>query len=426
MDELTSSCLNYFDEYVMNEIPIRLIRLSDMKFVGRIDVKKLFRSSVYSSLEYSPSNHIRYAMLSHRWLDEGEPTYEEMKTGTAAGPGYEKLQAFCQEAEEYGVEFAWSDTCCIDNSSSTELDESIRSMFRWYKTRLFDEWTERGWTLQELLAPRNIKFFNARWMPMTDDANDKEPDESPYLLRALEEATGIPHDVLTSDLIPSLVRVDERMAWAAGRQTTRVEDAAYSLMGIFNVSLRIAYGEGRMRAFCRLIEAITRVGDPSVLNWTPSVSDNLDHMSMEHYSGSRAIPACPANFKDCRSRQFDFDRPLEMTMTSLGLRMPVVILPLILHSISKVTFQTQLTLRCPFCPTIEFTIIDSSNPRGCQYAFGIVNYSIIGGGIREVLGIRGRSAGVVLFRRPESLPRYQPPNDIIGLNFASPPQTNTL
>ncbi|KAG2120248.1 hypothetical protein DEU56DRAFT_114672 [Suillus clintonianus] len=91
----------------MNEIPIRLIRLSDMKFVGRIDVKKCFRSSVYSSLEYhSPSDQIRNAILSRRWLDEGKPTYEEMKAGTAAGPGYKKLQAFCQDAEEYGVEFA--------------------------------------------------------------------------------------------------------------------------------------------------------------------------------------------------------------------------------------------------------------------------------------------------------------------------------
>ena len=130
------SNLERFDRYVMNDIPIRLIRLSDMKFVGRNDVRKHFRSSVPVGRLYSVSTIAKYAILSHRWLDEGEPTYEEMKSGTAlAGAGYEKLKRFCERAQEYGIEFAWSDTCCIDKSSSTELDESIRSMFRWYRNR---------------------------------------------------------------------------------------------------------------------------------------------------------------------------------------------------------------------------------------------------------------------------------------------------
>ncbi|KAG1723757.1 heterokaryon incompatibility protein-domain-containing protein, partial [Suillus lakei] len=296
-----------------------------MKIVGRNDVKKYFRSLVshqYKRGDFDPVDHVRYAILSHRWLDEGEPTYEEMKSDTAAGPGYEKLKKFCEKARKDGMEFAWSDTCCIDKSSSTELDESIRSMFRWYENSAIcivhlaqsgnikdirkDEWIRRGWTLQELLAPRKIKFFNARWMPMTHDENDKAPsmeiDGSSDILRALEKATGIPSDALTSDLGEYPMRVDERMAWAATRETTRVEDAAYSLMGIFDVSLQIAYGEGRDRAFCRLIEAIMQTGDPSVLNWNGGDC-------ARHHSGSRAFP-----------RQFDFDQPLEMTITSRGLR----------------------------------------------------------------------------------------------------------
>ncbi|KAG0708438.1 hypothetical protein DFH29DRAFT_892514 [Suillus ampliporus] len=146
----------------MNDIPIRLIRLSDMKFVGRHDVRKHFQSLV---LEWDPSyswyprpylaHKVKYAILSHRWLDVGEPTYEEMKAGTAAGPGYEKLMNFCAKANFQG------------------LDESIRSMFRWYRNSyicivhlaqsmtiedmLDDEWTTRGWTFQELLAPGLIK-----------------------------------------------------------------------------------------------------------------------------------------------------------------------------------------------------------------------------------------------------------------------------
>jgi hypothetical protein len=97
-----------------------------------------------------------------------------------------------------------------DKSSSTELDESIRSMFRWYKNShiciihlgeskttedpVDDEWTYRAWTLQELLAPRQIKFFNWRWAPMTgNNANDKaQGPQNEKFMGALENATGIP------------------------------------------------------------------------------------------------------------------------------------------------------------------------------------------------------------------------------------------
>ncbi|KAG1723748.1 heterokaryon incompatibility protein-domain-containing protein [Suillus lakei] len=426
------------DRYVMNEIPIHLIRLSDMKIVGRNDVKKHFRSSASDKINcgsFLPANHVKYAILSHRWLDEGEPTYEKMKAGTAAGPGYEKLKKFCEKARKYGMEFAWSDTCCIDKSSSTELDESIRSMFRWYRNSAIcivhlarsetiedirkDEWIRRGWTLQELLAPHKIKFFNVRWMPMTGGENDKapsmKPDGSPDILRALEEATRIPCDVLTSDLRKRPMRVDERMAWAGRRETTRVEDAAYSLMGIFNVSLQIAYGEGRDRAFCRLIEAIMQTGDPSVLNWD-------GRNPAWHHSRSRAFPESPLRFMEYQHRQFYFDHPLEMTVTSRGLRIPLVILPLIIHDRQGYN----LSLRCSFCPTLEIQacwLLDSK-PLMCQFALGIVNYSIIGDGTQDVLSMRGRSAGVVLSRETKSLPNHQPPSckDIGGLDFASPPK----
>ncbi|KAJ8583819.1 hypothetical protein M405DRAFT_493616, partial [Rhizopogon salebrosus TDB-379] len=123
------SNLDWFDEYVMNEIPIRLIRLSDMKFFGRGDVKKHFRGFVPedgSRWRYSPSDTVKYAILSHRWLGEGEPTFEDMKSAKAlkaSGPGSEKLKNFCEKAREYNVEFAWSDTCCIDKSSSIELSK---------------------------------------------------------------------------------------------------------------------------------------------------------------------------------------------------------------------------------------------------------------------------------------------------------------
>ncbi|OAX35513.1 hypothetical protein K503DRAFT_858570 [Rhizopogon vinicolor AM-OR11-026] len=259
--------LDMFDQYVMNYIPIRLIRISDMKFVER----------TMSNTPFS---------LTDGWMKE--PTYEEMKSGTARGPGYWKLKKFCEKTRSF-------------KSSSTELDQSVRSVYRWYynsdicivhlaesetiKDMMRDEWTRRGWTLQELLAPVNIKFFNKHWMPMTRNANDKSTKKT-EIMQKLEIATGIPHKDLWI-FQPGPVRVDERMTWAAKRKTTRVKDVAYSLMGMFDVSLQIAYGEGRDRAFSRLIEAIMQGDDPSILNWT---GEPLLHNS------SRAIPRSPENF----------------------------------------------------------------------------------------------------------------------------------
>lgn len=433
--------LDKFERYVMNNIPIRLIRLSDMKFVVRSDVKKHFRDSVpLGDSLYHPSESVRYAILSHRWLDEGEPTYDDIKADTAEGlAGYVKLKNFCEKAREYGMEFAWSDTCCIDKNNSTELDESIRSMFRWYRNSAIcivhlaqsetivdvehDEWFTRGWTLQELLAPERIKFFYKRWAPLTDDEDDKnmEPTE---VMETLERATLIPFDDLF--FTPGPIRVDKRMTWAARRKTTRAEDAAYSLMGMFDVSLQVAYGEGGDRAFCRLIEAIMQAGDPSVFNWKGQ--------SAEHCT-SRAIPRSPQSYVNCQVLEFDAER-LEMMMTSLGLRVPLAILPL---NVSWRRFDgssTCLKLKCPLCPAVEidFTSYDHANlfpddmvramsdENSWVYALGVVNYSNIEGS-REVLGIRRKSAGFILARKPKSTfpPGFQP-SDSLGITIVPRPE----
>jgi len=413
-----------------------------MKLVERNDVRKHFRSSVPQNDYglYTPSHHVKYAILSHRWLDEGEPTYEEVKRGIAAvrtgiaavSPGYEKLRSFCEQARKYKVEFAWSDTCCIDKSSSTELDESIRSMFRWYRNSdvcivylaqsetikdiLQDEWITRGWTLQELLAPLCIKFFNKRWKPMTGDLNDKRQHANTELLKTLEKATGIPHSEIYWHFDPGPTKVDERMSWAAQRKTQRVEDVAYSLMGIFDVSLQIAYGEGGDRAFCRLVEAIMQAGDPSVLNWKGKAA--------KHHT-SRAIPRSPQSFVGCQKLKLP-SGPLEMTMTSLGLRVPLVILHLnLLSKVDMKTGYTLIKLDCPLYPTIKIDItVDNSLAHSqYRYALGIVNYSLVSDGSREVLGIQGKSVGLPLCREfscrsisSSSKPRT---TDVVGFEGAS-------
>ncbi|KAF9232288.1 hypothetical protein BU15DRAFT_90692 [Melanogaster broomeanus] len=209
---------------------------------------------------------LKYAILSHRWFREGEPTYGDVMRGAAwEGPGYEKLRRFCEKAHQYGCVLAWSDTCCIDKSSSVELDEAIRSMFRWYRdahvcivflagvSRLEDihrdEWFGRGWALQELLAPRIMKFYGSNWEALGGAVNDKEDDG---VLGVVSQTTNIPMQDLKA-FVPGTTRVQEKMVWASKRRTTRMEDTAYCLVGLFDISMQIAYGEGDW-AFHRLME----------------------------------------------------------------------------------------------------------------------------------------------------------------------------
>ncbi|OAX34551.1 hypothetical protein K503DRAFT_785682 [Rhizopogon vinicolor AM-OR11-026] len=309
------SDVDWFNRYVMNDIPIRLIRLSNMKFVGCDEVKRHFQCFISANFN-DPSKLVKYTILSHQWLDTGEPIYEEIKSerGRGRSTGYLKLKKFCETALAYKIEFAWVDTCCIDKSSSTEIDESICSMFWWYKNSAIciihlaqsetiqdimqDEWTQRGWTLQELLAPNRLTHYR----------NDKSLEDT-EVMKTLDAATGIPLDYLQR-FYPGAVMVDERMRWAVRRKTTRVEDIAYSLMGIFDVSMQIAYGEGGDHAFCRLIETIMQAGDPSVLNWMGEAA---------RHNSSSAIPRSPQSFVGHTLEFLDLGQRLEMTMISLGL-----------------------------------------------------------------------------------------------------------
>ncbi|EIW77458.1 HET-domain-containing protein, partial [Coniophora puteana RWD-64-598 SS2] len=218
-----------------------------------------------------------YATLSHRW-GQKEATYAEYKQGSrcATEPGYVKLRNFLDEASARGMQFAWADTCCIDKSSSAELDEAIRSMFRWYRNSALcivhlaqtrsvkdishDAWFTRGWTLQELLAPPKIKFVDQSWKPLVKGENDKD------ILQSVSKATGIGTETLSKSFEPRTEKFSEKMSWASRRSTTRAEDAAYSLMGMLNVSFQTAYGEGGPRAFRRLLDAVVRKAeDPSVM-----------------------------------------------------------------------------------------------------------------------------------------------------------------
>ncbi|OJA15680.1 hypothetical protein AZE42_08810 [Rhizopogon vesiculosus] len=294
-----------FDEYITNEIPIRLLHITEdrsqirFKLVERIFIKEHFTSvpneickefcgesleDREDSIREEVKKRLRYAIFSHRWLSK-EPSYQDMSKEVQADstPGWKKLQEFCRKTlHDHRCHFAWCDTCCINKSSSAELDESIRSMFRWYRNSHtciaflsetadlealrrsqtgeggvnIDQWFLRGWTLQELLAPSQIKFYGAKWQPLISLDISKNDRFDKTIMPIISGITHIPIGDLES-FNPGTNRVPEKMLWASKRRTTRIEDIAYCLIGIFDVSLMISYGEGN-RAFFRLMEEILK------------------------------------------------------------------------------------------------------------------------------------------------------------------------
>ncbi|RYP17697.1 hypothetical protein DL765_004375 [Monosporascus sp. GIB2] len=221
-----------------------------------------------------------YAILSHTWADS-EVTFQDLaKPDHATKPAYAKIQGCCQQAIRDGHNYVWIDTCCIDKSSSAELSEAINSMYKWYKDSevcyvyLADvsaldspsdegsefrrsRWFTRGWTLQELLAPRSLRFFDKNWDRIRIGATS---DRKNHLL---SEITGIPIEAITGNINGFCAAA--RLGWAAERKTTRVEDAAYSLLGLLDVNMPLLYGEGP-KAFKRLQEEILKTRyDDSIL-----------------------------------------------------------------------------------------------------------------------------------------------------------------
>ena len=206
-----------------------------------------------------------YAILSHTWgADQDEVTLEALRDGSGKRkPGYAKIEFCEQQARKDKLEYVWLDTCCIDKSNHAELSEALNSMFRWYQNAdrcyvyLSDvsvrkrehegsnerpwesalrasRWFTRGWTLQELLAPKSLEFFSkeGQLLGNKDSLNVLIPD-----------VTGIPSSALHGAAL-SEFSVDERMRWAAKRNTKRVEDKVYCLLGIFEVFMTPIYGEG--------------------------------------------------------------------------------------------------------------------------------------------------------------------------------------
>ncbi|KAE8306946.1 HET-domain-containing protein [Aspergillus transmontanensis] len=249
--------------------------------------------------EFTENELPKYAILSHRWEKE-EVTFQEMIRSdetTKSKAGYKKIERFCSRAHQDSLEYAWVDTCCVNKESSAELSEAINSMFRWYERAekcyayLSDAkrgnvqhsaWFQRGWTLQELLAPREVYFLASDWSDMGTRTT---------LCSLIKEITGIDESILLRHKWLQNFSIAKRMSWASARQTTRMEDIAYCLMGIFNVNMPLLYGEGE-KAFTRLQEEIMKDSDDQTLfAW-----DN-ENISEEYPSG--LLARSPADFRSC-------------------------------------------------------------------------------------------------------------------------------
>ncbi|GAW19427.1 hypothetical protein ANO14919_089140 [Xylariales sp. No.14919] len=279
-----------------------------------------------------------YAILSHTWGDE-EVTFQEylLATGPDANKhphikrkqGFLKIFGACKQARTEGLAYLWCDTNCIDKKSSAELSEAINSMYAWYRDSVVcyalladvgvdvggrpgvfekSRWFTRGWTLQELLAPEKVVFLNGHWKALGDRA---------HLAQIISRITRIHIGVLHERNTVLAYSIAQRMSWAANRETTRSEDIAYCLLGIFDINMPLLYGEGT-KAFRRLQEEIIKVSDDqSILVWEPQ--ESLQHTSI--------FATSPNEFYSCGSIVRDPDigrRPFAVTNLGLSVTFPVI------------------------------------------------------------------------------------------------------
>ncbi|KAI6101358.1 hypothetical protein F5141DRAFT_1218398 [Pisolithus sp. B1] len=308
-------------------------------FEGSAEYDELLSSSVRDGPEFEEPirkavfKFFRYTILSHRW-GCSEPLLRDIERKNIytleGGEGIAKLQNFCIITLQHDYAWAWSDTCCIDKDSSSELQEAIVSMF--------------CWTLQELLASPRILFYRQDWSLYVDSTPPNHKVDS-AVLTELRGATGIGESHL-KNFSPGMGNARSRLQWASARSTTRPEDAAYSLFGIFQVHLPIFYGETVENALGRLlVEIISQSGDTSVMDWAGKESsfhsclpaDLKPHTPYEAVSCPQATPSDPTNGND-----IDPEKVHQMHSALAQLPSPRfltgrrLVLPCIVHRITRV------------------------------------------------------------------------------------------
>ncbi|KAK0644003.1 heterokaryon incompatibility protein-domain-containing protein [Cercophora newfieldiana] len=277
---------------------------------------RLLNTATCDLKEYISDTDIpKYAILSHTW-GEHEVSLAQWQNRHSLPIGHEgmqgaaKIAACCEQAAAAGFEWVWVDTCCIDKSSSAELSEAINSMFRWYRNAAVcyaylsdvptapwlsqeacdgvskSRWFTRGWTLQELLAPKELIFYSQDWQPLGTKDDFAE---------MISSVTKIGRSFLDGESL-ELASIAQKMSWAAARQTTRPEDQAYCLLGIFDINMPLLYGE-RFKAFQRLQETLmtTYPEDHSLFAWG-SIVTGFPDVPPAVLFGTKPVPWEPPKF----------------------------------------------------------------------------------------------------------------------------------
>ena len=293
----------------------------------------------------------QYVMFSHRW-QPNEPTFQMVQNisiyGLPESPANSKLLKFCELVSSLCFRWAWSDTCCVNQLDKGVQQESLVAMFRWYRGASFtivhlmgvlsesqefgclwkSIWNTRGWTYQEYVASEVVQFYTEDWKPYLglDTFNHKE---SPIILSEVEQAMNFTRQQLAT-LQPGLDRVREKLYLVSMRQTTREEDIAYSLFGIFNVAIPVIYGEGN-QAVGRLLEYIlTRSDNVTLLAWTGSPGSHVPQ-PVETAEMYNMVTALRSSLPDISPTIALYERLYDLPPLSLvagRLRLPGIVFPL--------------------------------------------------------------------------------------------------
>jgi hypothetical protein len=292
--------------------------------------------------EFPTEAGLDYAILSHRWGDD-EVLFKDLNGSRDLNllqnkQGFSKVKRCCEQASRDKYPWAWVDTCCIDKSSSAELSEAINSMFHWYRESSMcyaylsdvdsldeiggSEWFKRGWTLQELLAPTHVQFFGRDWTFLSDKQS---------LRNELGAITPIPEEALLNFRSKDYC-VADKMSWAVGRQTTREEDLAYCLMGLFDINMPLLYGE-RTKAFLRLQEMIMESStDLSIFLWNGQPRTEFGLLAASPSCFCIKLPYTPQGLRDM------FSLPKGWTRSNAGVSIRLSLRPHYIDEDQKAVF----------------------------------------------------------------------------------------
>ncbi|KAH8194359.1 hypothetical protein TruAng_011479 [Truncatella angustata] len=305
---------------------------------------RLLNAKTLELKEFFGGSIPEYTILSHTWGEE-EVTLQEIverrwwkKRGIKKKAGFKKITGCQRLTRELGLDWFWIDTCCIDKTSSAELSEAVNSMYQWYqrsrkcfaflsdvswedgpvsKNSSFrrSRWFTRGWTLQELLAPTFLEFYDQAWVSLGFR-------DSQRLTGIIKEITGIGGEILGASFKDQPAATI--FSWASRRKTSRQEDMTYCLLGLLNITMPLLYGEGN-RAFARLQEErLKQRHDQTLLAW--GLDDKLSQFYQRRYLIRSLLAPSPEAYIAWNSNiALDAFRGAHFTSTNMGLMMELYV-----------------------------------------------------------------------------------------------------